>query len=465
MGPPFPAPLTLTVVLLVLVAVVYLIIRRVDVRLVLLGAGLLMATLAGNPLAVCDTFTRAMVAAMVAPICAAMGFAAVLGATGCDRHLVHLLLAPVRRAGWAVVPGGIVAAYLVNLAVPSQTSTAAALGPILVPLLLASGFTPRVAGAALVLGASFGGDLLNPGSQDVLNVALATGLPARGLSARIVPAGVVGLLVAAVVFALLNRPRPAPAPDERAPAGAPPDAPAEEPPPRLNLFKALIPLVPVSLLLLAYALEAPLGDRSPLAWLLDPADIPARARAAERQEWDRLQDALPVVRAMLIGTLLAAAVSWRQPERVTRALFDGMGAAYGNIIALTITALCFGRGLDELGFSAALLGVLGDSPWALPALSVGFPWGLAVLSGSGSSPVQAFAASLLAPLAGHPEALRFGTLAILAAAFGRTMSPVAAVVIYGSGLVRESPVALVRCLLPALLAGAAVALTIALVWG
>ena len=48
-----------------------------------------------------------------------------------------------------IIPGVILAAYLVNMAVPSQTSTAAALGPIVVPLLLAGGFAPDVAGAGL----------------------------------------------------------------------------------------------------------------------------------------------------------------------------------------------------------------------------------------------------------------------------------------------------------------------------
>jgi len=141
----------LIVAALIIAAAIYLMVRRVDVRLVLLGAGLAMALLAGQPLAIADTFTRAMVTAMVAPICAAMGFAALMHATGCDRHLVHALLAPMRRLEWLVLPGGILSAYLVNVAVPSQGATAAALGPILIPLLLASGRTPTVAGAALVL--------------------------------------------------------------------------------------------------------------------------------------------------------------------------------------------------------------------------------------------------------------------------------------------------------------------------
>src|SRR5262245_15731340 len=194
----------LILTLLILAATVYLMARQVEVRLVLLGAGLLLALLAGNPLVITDTFTRAMVAGMVAPICAAMGFAMVLKETGCDRHLVHLLLTPLRRLRVLLLPGGILVAYLVNIAVSSQTSTAAALGPILVPLLLASGYSPLVAGAALILGASFGGDLLNPGAQDIQAIAGITHLPAAELSRRIIPASLVGVLTATIVFTLLK---------------------------------------------------------------------------------------------------------------------------------------------------------------------------------------------------------------------------------------------------------------------
>lgn len=450
-----PRDVALVTGLLTLAAVIYLLVRGVEVRLVLLGAGLLMATVAGNPLAISDTFTRAMVSPMVAPICVAMGFAAVLTATGCDRHLVRLLLAPVRRASWAMLPAGILAAYLVNMAIPSQTSTAATLGPILVPLLLAAGVERHVAGAALILGASFGGDLLNPGAQDVLNVSLATGLSARELGSRVRPAGIAGVVVAALVFAVLNRHRVSAEP--LAPSFPEPVA---EPP--INLFKAAIPLVPIILLLLAYSLEPSLGDSSPMAWLLDAPAISVTAKPADVHEWQRLKDALPTTRALLIGVLLAVVVGWREMQPLTRRLFEGMGLAFANIISLTITALCFGRGLDELGVSRALLDMVGETPWAMPVLAVAFPWLLAVLSGSGSSPIQTFAVSLLAPMADHPEAVRYGTLAMLGGAFGRTSSPISAVVIYSSTLVGESPLLVVRRLLPALLAGAAVAISVVL---
>lgn len=428
---------------MIVAGAVLLMVRRVDVRLVLLGAGLAMALLAGQPLAIADTFTRAMVTAMVAPICASMGFAALMHATGCDRHLVHALLAPVQRLPWLVVPGGILAAYLVNAAVPSQSSTAAALGPVLVPLLLASGRPPAIAGAALVLGASFGGDLLNPGAQDIQAVAGTTGMSAAALSARVLPANVGGALVATMVFTLGSRRGMT---TLNGPANPIVPRAETEPPLRLDPLKAVIPLVPIVLLLVAYA-----GWR-PLQWLITPP---------RGEDWEPLKGALPVVRAMLVGALLATLVAWREVLTLSRAFFDGMGVAYASIISLTITAQCFGAGIAVIGLAGALLRLASESN-ALVPLAAGFPWALSVLSGSGSGPVLAFAQTFLVHLSPGEEPVTLGALACLGGAFGRTMSPVSAVVVYGSGLVGVGPIVLVRHLLPALLAGGAVAIAAAL---
>ena len=428
---------------LIIAGAIVLMVRRVDVRLVLLGAGLAMALLAGQPLAIADTFTGAMVTAMVAPICASMGFAALMNATGCDRHLVHALLAPMRRLPWLVVPGGILAAYLVNMAVPSQASTAAALGPILVPLLLASGRPPAAAGAALVLGSSFGGDLLNPGAQDIQAVAATVGLPSAELSARVIPASLAGMLVATAVFTLLNWRR-----RELTDGGAEPvvPVPANELLLAVNPLKAAIPLVPIALLLAGYA------GWPPLAWLVTPPP---------GEEWRPLAGALPVVRAMLIGGLLALVVGWREVLALTRAFFDGMGAAYASIISLTITAQCFGAGVAVIGLADALLRLASASD-ALVPLAAGFPWALAILSGSGSGPILAFAQTFLTQVGEADQPVTLGVLACLGGAFGRTMSPVSAVVVYGSGLVGETPLTIVRHLAPALLLGGGVAIGVAL---
>ena len=425
--------------LMVVAATVYLMVRRFEVRLVLLGAGLVLGIIAGRPLLLFDTFGRAMVAGMVGPICAAMGFAAVVSATSCDKHLVHLLLMPIRRVRPLMLPGGILVAYLVNMAVSSQTSTAAAIGPILFPLLLAAGFSKEVAGAALLLGASFGGDLLNPGAQDVVAIASVASLASAQLSAKVIPASLAGAFSAAVVFAVLNRRRD----DPTEPSA---QAPAEDF--RVSLLHAAVPVAPIVMLLLAY------GGFPPLAFLIA---IPPG------EDWKPFSGSLPIVRAMLIGVVLALIVARREIQKLTRAMFTGIGEAYGTIISLTITAQCFGAGIAAVGLSAQLLEIARAFGF-LALLAAGFPWALSLLSGSGSGPILTFAQTFLPGLSAADDPARLAALACFGGAFGRTMSPVAAVVVYCSGLAAISPIALIRRLAPAILAGAVVSFGLVWLW-
>ncbi len=103
-----------------------------------------------------------------------MGFAYVLRHTGCDQHLVRLLTAPVRRVRPLVLPGVCAVGFVVNIPVISQTSTAVCLGPVVIPLLRAAGFRAATVGACLLLGASVGGELLNPGAPELLTVSAKT---------------------------------------------------------------------------------------------------------------------------------------------------------------------------------------------------------------------------------------------------------------------------------------------------
>jgi DcuC family C4-dicarboxylate transporter len=219
-----------------------------------------------------------------------------------------------------------------------------------------------------------------------------------------------------------------------------------EPPLRLDPLKAVIPLVPIVLPLVAYA------GWGPLQWLIRPPP---------GEDWEPLAGALPVVRAMLVGALLATLVAWREVLSLSRAFFDGMGVAYASIISLTITAQCFGAGIAVIGLAGTLLRLASESN-ALVPLAGGFPWALSVLSGSGSGPVLAFAQTFLVHVPPGEEPVTLGALACLGGAFGRTMSPVSAVVVYGSGLVGVTPLALVRHLVPGLLAGGAVAVALSL---
>ena len=79
----------------------WLLVREVDVRLVLFGAGLVLASLVGKPLVVFDVFLAEMGnVRTIGPICSAMGYAYVLRATRCDRvPTVNGTLNPSRSDG------------------------------------------------------------------------------------------------------------------------------------------------------------------------------------------------------------------------------------------------------------------------------------------------------------------------------------------------------------------------------
>src|SRR6185503_17510141 len=189
-------------------------------------------------------FLAAMVdKSWVGPICTAMAFSSVLSAAGCDREMVRLLMKPLRKVKWALIPGGCVVGFLTNSAITSQTGAAAAVGPILVPLLLAAGFPPAVAGAALVLGCSGGGNLLNMAEPDFVAIRDSTGVSAdKVLHAMVLPE-IISFAVAVVVFTIVFRLKKAeqPAPETAAPAPV-----VEEPP--IDLVKAMLPPLPVVML-------------------------------------------------------------------------------------------------------------------------------------------------------------------------------------------------------------------------
>ena len=85
--------------LLVVIVAVGAIVRRAEVRLTLLLAALALGAVAGKPEGIVRTFLRMMTnEQFVVPLCCCLGFAYVLRHTDCDRHLVHLLVRPLRRA-------------------------------------------------------------------------------------------------------------------------------------------------------------------------------------------------------------------------------------------------------------------------------------------------------------------------------------------------------------------------------
>src|SRR6516165_8935384 len=133
----------LTAGLVVIVLAIWAIVRRVDVRLALFLAALVLGCLAGHPEAIVQKFLTTLVNEQFAvPIGCSLGFVYVLRQTGCDEHLVRLLVRPIQHVRPLLIPGTVLIGALVNVPVISQTSTAALIGTVLVPLLRAARISP-----------------------------------------------------------------------------------------------------------------------------------------------------------------------------------------------------------------------------------------------------------------------------------------------------------------------------------
>jgi DcuC family C4-dicarboxylate transporter len=425
-------PLIAAVVIIALT--MYALVREADVRLVLFAAGLALALITRKPLIVFDTFLAEMGnGKTIGPICTGLGYAYVLRATGCDREMVKVLLTPVKRARWLLIPVGCVVGWVTNIAITSQTAVAAAVGPILVPLMLAAGFHPFVAGATLLLGVSAGGSLFNPGDADLVAIHEAAGgakismsLP---LGAMVWPL-VAAFVTAVIVFILQTKfwkiKEPAP----------PLPAIVEEGPPQR--WKALLPPLPV---ILIFAMLPGLFFKVP------PAPF---------------EKGLPVGIAMLVSTALVMLLCRRDVSKLTKQFFDGMGYAFGNIISLIATASCFIAGLTQVGLTEKLVRIVSGVGLAGKLAAWFFPLVLAIISGTGIGPSVAFSKAVVPSVSAINLAagLDLGVMGAIAASFGRTMSPVSAVVIFCCTLVGVPVLKVVRRTALPLVVGSLAALAV-----
>ncbi len=432
---------TLILAFLIIAAAVIAIYRRVDVRLCLLVAAMALGLLAGNVTPIIQKFFSVLAnEKFVVPICCAMGFAYVLRHTGCDKHLIYLLVNPLKRVRDFLIPGTVLVGFLVNTPIISQTSTVVTLGPVVIPILLAARVSRLTIAATLVLGCSIGGELLNPGAPELQSVTSATSdavdkmneglLPDEKIKientvehcvARIFPLNMLGLLVATSVFWFMS---------VRAEKNPPPDSdeePAKEEPSadfRVNYFKAMVPVIPLALL---YLMAPPLEVfKVPTHWLVS--------------DTDGLYNTRLIGVAMLVGVVIATLAVPRSAGGVARAFFDGTGYALANIVSLIVTASCFGQGIREIGI-ANLIGSMIEAMPAILIPAAGFSsLGFAVLSGSGMATTQSLFEFFARPsIELGIDPAHVGAVVSLASAAGRTMSPVAAVVLMSGTLTGTNP--------------------------
>ncbi|MBD2194160.1 MULTISPECIES: C4-dicarboxylate transporter DcuC [Calothrix] len=404
---------------IIAIAIIFMF-KRIDVRLSLglCAAGLFI--IAGKLPQLFVTISQQMTnEKTVVPICTAMGFAYVLKLTECDRHLTHLLLAPLRQGKWLLIPGGIIAAYIVNMALISQSSTAAIVGTVLLPLLQAAGIAPVIGGSLLLLGSSMGGELFNPGAVEIIKLADLTKQSIPIIVGRVLPVNLLASITALIVFCILVFIFSKKTAGEISPTTSS-DANMEEldKPFRVNLIKAFIPLLPLTLLFI----------------------VPAFVKLP--QEFD---NSVSIAAAMLIAVTAAGLTTPKESPNLAAAFFEGAGFAYANIISIFVVATIFTEGIKVNGLIEHLTNALANRPVVVEIASLILPFTLAGITGSGSASALAVM-NILVPVAitMNLDAIHIGALTSVAAQLGRTLSPVAAVVIISATISRQAPLNLVK---------------------
>lgn len=461
-----PAPWSLVLGCLVVAAAVVGVARRIDVRLVLFLAACALGAIAGDFGPIIRTFISTFSSEQfIVPICSAMGFAQVLRHSGCDQHLVQLLVKPIRRFRVLLIPGAVVVGCIVNISVISQASTAVAVGAVLVPLLRAARLSNTTIGATLLLGSSIGGELLNPGAPEMNTVARVLKTESAECIERVLPLLLVQVGVATAVFWWMSVRS-----ERRDPLSADSSSNEELPVFHVNLFKAAVPIIPLALLMVV---GPPFNLVSiPKHWLVDPSRLAAMRPemndvvGAAYDQWVReTQTASFSSRligvSMLIGAILAALASPSRAAATAKVYFEGAGFAFTNIVSLIVVAACFGAGIKLLHLDAPIRDLIGQRPDLVWPLAGTTTLAFAVLSGSGMAATQSLFEIFALRALGTETLLRVGALTSIAAAAGRTMSPVAAVVLTCGKLTDSEPLAIARRVAVPLLIATAATMTVA----
>ncbi len=408
---------------LIVIATFVAIVRQYETRMVLFASGLLMCIVGagefqGFAIAI-DTFGKTMVHhALVPIICSVMGFAYVMKLTKCDAHLVHLLAGRLGSLGPALVPMAVLVTYAVNIALPSAAGCAAAVGAVLIPTLIGAGVHPAVAASAVMAG-TWGG-VFNPGASHNPFIAKLAGTDPMSVIAVHTAPALVGMVIVAVSLTLMAIVR------KENQGYASPEVVRSDDGFQVNVIKAMVPLMPLLLLVL--------GSKqiNVLPW------------------------AITVPQAMILGVFLGFLTTLSNPSEVSKQFFAGLGEAYGGVIGIIIAAAVFTMGMESIGLTKALIDAMKNSQQIAQIGATFGPFIIAVLCGSGDAATLAFNGAITP----HAQSfgygiMQMGSTAFLTGALGRTMSPVAGAAIVCAGIARINPIEISKrnapgCILAAL---------------
>jgi C4-dicarboxylate transporter, DcuC family len=185
---------------------------------------------------------------------------------------------------------------------------------------------------------------------------------------------------------------------------------------RINLLKAVVPLVPLGLL---FAAGPPLHwIEIPDVWVILPKD----------GKRDPAYNTRLIGLAMLIGVAVAAVVSPSRSRECVKQFFEGAGYGFTHVVSLIVIANCFGKAIESAGLAQSLGQWIAATPQLMLPFAAFVPLAFAALSGSGMASTQSLYGFFHAPaLALGLDPTSVGAMVSLGSAAGRTMSPVSAV--------------------------------------
>lgn len=382
--------------LAILVATVYLLVKQYETRMVLFLSGMLMSILALDPISGFKGFSAALKSAVVIEtITSSMAFAFVMDYTKCDKHLVHLLAKGLKKVGPVLIPGAVIVTAFVHVSIPSAAGAVAAVGSVLIPILIGAGVHPKMAAAAVFAG-TYGATHLHPGFHQNVIISQATKVGAvqvvaNHFSVVLIIGAAVALGVTAVAFFLKEH------------KGYCQEV--EEIEFQVSLPRAIVPVVPLVIILLGSLKIVPAFKSMEIAY------------------------------AMIVGVVVACFVTRTNPGEISKAFFKGMGQGFNQIYGIIICSSVFVAGLTATGLLKAMLDYMASHP-AFAKITGSFgPFLLGVICGSGDAASVAFNNAVTPYAASFGlEPLNLGSAAAIGGAIGRTMSPIAGAAMVCCGL-------------------------------
>lgn len=426
--------------LAIVVVTFYLIYKNYEARLVLALSGLVMAFIGqvvvgtnGGVSAAVDAFVKQLVnGGLVPTIVTVMGFGYVMTFTKCSDHLVNLLVKPLARVPVIVIPGAVIITWLLNIVLPSAAGIAAAVGVLLIPALIALKVRPVMAAAAVFIGTW--GSVVSPGlmfNPQIADIAFkAKEIPSPDAMIVIMQEALpcaIGALVAAICLTIICVVLKEGVGSTKIVKELP-DGEEIQKNFKVNPIKAIIPIIPLALLVLA---SKQVGV------------LPTKAFS------------VPV--CMLIGTAIGLIVALFNKQKIGEAskkFCRGAGDGFCDVVILIAAAAMFASGMKAIGLTGALVDAMkGSQSVAMFAAAAG-PFVMAAISGSGNAAALAFNQAITPNAADFGLTIvQLGAVAQIAAGLGRSMSPVAGGVIILAGIAGVNPMEVVkRTAIPAIVA-------------